>query len=214
MIDKIPKISFILPTWNRAHYLADCLLSLQAQTLDDIEIIVIDDGSTDSTDMLCGYIHQNDKRVKYHYIKHRGCGYARNYGNSLATGEIIATADSDDVYHPSRATITYNYFQRNPEVDAFYGGYLQCDFWLQPQRRHIVEMAEEGHEDRFVHTMSAFRRKVFDKIKYPENREYDVDTGMIEDLIKKGYAIGITNKMLGKIRYSGEGLTAKRLKKC
>ena len=200
----------MLPTWNRAHYLADSIASLQIQTLKDIEIIIIDDGSTDSTDMLCSFIHQKDKRVKYYYTKHRGCGYARNYGNSFAKGEIIATADSDDVYHPSRARITYNFLKKQPEVDAFYGSYLLCDFWLQPQRRHLVEMAEKGHEDRFVHTMSAFRRKVFDKIKYPEDREYDVDTKMIEDLIKEKFKIGITNRFLGKVRYSQSGLTAKR----
>lgn len=88
------KVSLIVPVYNSEKYLKKCLNSLVDQTLKDIEIIVINDGSKDNSE---GIIKEfNDKRIKYISRENKGVGKTRNEGIELATAEYIAFVDSDD----------------------------------------------------------------------------------------------------------------------
>ena len=92
------KVSVILPVYNASDYLHQCMDSIVGQTLKDIEIICVDDGSTDnSLDILKEY-EQKDKRVKVIQQKNAGAGAARNNGLSIATGEYLSFLDSDDFF--------------------------------------------------------------------------------------------------------------------
>lgn len=92
----MPKISVIIPVYNAEKYLSQCLESLINQTFKDIEIICINDGSTDaSLEILNKYAAQNDK-IKVINQKNRGISSARNIGIERATGEYISFVDSDD----------------------------------------------------------------------------------------------------------------------
>ena len=92
---KMPKVSIILPCYNVGEYIGRCLDSLMKQTLTDIEIICVDDKSTDNTvDVIKSY---SDKRIKL--IQHKtnmGVGSARNDGFKIATGEYVGFVDPDD----------------------------------------------------------------------------------------------------------------------
>lgn len=91
----MPKVSVIVPFYNAKIYLKKCLDSLLNQTLKDIEIILVNDGSTDgSEDIVKEYLH--DKRLKLVNKENGGQGSARNFGLSLATGKYICFLDSDD----------------------------------------------------------------------------------------------------------------------
>jgi len=91
------KISVIIPVYNTEKYLKECLESIINQTLTDIEIICINDGSTDnSLDILNSYAN-SDKRIKVFSQKNQGQGTARNYGMKIATGDYIHFMDSDDI---------------------------------------------------------------------------------------------------------------------
>ena len=91
------KISIILPVYNVEEYLPKCLESLGAQTLDDIEIIAINDGSTDrSGEILDDFRRTCKKKVILRTITNHGVSYARNLGASLAGGEYLWFVDSDD----------------------------------------------------------------------------------------------------------------------
>ena len=93
----MPKVSIIVPVYNEEKYLSTCLESLVKQTLDDIEIITIDDNSTDnSLNILLDYAWKYPNIKVYHNEKNIGQGASRNRGLSLATGEYIGFADSDD----------------------------------------------------------------------------------------------------------------------
>lgn len=91
-----PKVSIIVPVYNVEKYLDRCMDSLLNQTLKDIEIILVDDGSPDNCPQMCDEYAQKDCRVKVIHKENAGLGYARNSGIEVATGEYIAFVDSDD----------------------------------------------------------------------------------------------------------------------
>lgn len=94
-------ISVVIPCYNRRDKLPACLLSVLGQSYPHIEVIVVDDASTDGTQELFENIP--DPRVKYfRYEQNRGACYARNYGAERATGELLAFQDSDDTWHAEK----------------------------------------------------------------------------------------------------------------
>lgn len=96
-----PKVSIIVPVYNTERYLARCISSLQAQTLQDIEILLIDDGSKEECAALCDQFAQEDTRIKVLHKQNGGLGFARNSGLDLATGEYVGFVDSDDYIEPA-----------------------------------------------------------------------------------------------------------------
>lgn len=92
----IPKVSVIVPIYNVEKYLDRCMESLLNQTLKDIEIILVDDGSPDNCPKMCDDYAKKDERVKVIHKKNAGLGYARNSGLEIAMGEYVAFVDSDD----------------------------------------------------------------------------------------------------------------------
>lgn len=98
------RISVVIPIWNGAVHLPACLESVVAQTLGDIEILCVDDGSVDhSSDVVCAYARR-DKRIRLISQNHSGAGAARNRALAEATGEYVAFMDADDLY-PSDCTL-------------------------------------------------------------------------------------------------------------
>ena len=88
--------SIVIPIYNSEKYLLDCIQSVQNQTYSDLDIILVDDGSTDSCKSICEKLLINDKRLRYFYKKNGGVSSARNYGLREAKGEYISFIDSDD----------------------------------------------------------------------------------------------------------------------
>ena len=95
-MNKIPKVSIIVPIYNVEKYLDRCVQSLVNQTLNDIEIILVDDGSPDNCPSMCDEYAHKDNRIKVIHKQNAGLGYARNSGLEVATGEYVAFVDSDD----------------------------------------------------------------------------------------------------------------------
>lgn len=93
-------ISVIVPIYNAAQYLPELLKALHAQTEYDLEILLVNDGSTDTSADVCIAAAQNDPRIRYIYQKNAGVSAARNHALSLATGEYIAFLDADDSIDP------------------------------------------------------------------------------------------------------------------
>ena len=91
-----PKVSIIVPVYNAEKYLERCVNSLRNQTLKDIEIILIDDSSTDLSLKMCEQMAKKDSRIKVIHKTNEGAGIARNAALSIATGEYIGFTDSDD----------------------------------------------------------------------------------------------------------------------
>ena len=107
-IDYTPKISVIIPVYNVEEYLRECLDSVVNQTLKEIEIICVDDGSTDNSLEILKEYAQKDKRFTVIAQKNQGSGKARNNAIDNAKGEFIAFMDSDDMY-PNEKTLEHLY---------------------------------------------------------------------------------------------------------
>lgn len=91
-----PKISVIVPVYNTEKYLKRCIASIINQTLDEIEIIIVDDGSKAECALLCDKLSATDSRIKVIHKKNAGPGFARNSGLEVAEGEYVGFVDSDD----------------------------------------------------------------------------------------------------------------------
>jgi glycosyltransferase involved in cell wall biosynthesis len=91
-------VSVILPTYNRRAVLADAIEAVQAQTHSDLELIVVDDGSTDDTEAMMAGVVKDDPRVRYIKQANAGSNAARNAGLDQACGEAVAFMDSDDLW--------------------------------------------------------------------------------------------------------------------
>lgn len=101
-----PLISVIVPVYNAAPYLRECLDSIVAQTVGDIEVICVDDGSTDSSGAICReYAERYPEYFRYIYKENEGQAVARNTGLDAATGSYIAFCDADDTYAPAAMEI-------------------------------------------------------------------------------------------------------------
>lgn len=103
-----PKVSIILPIYNQEKYLAKALNSLQAQTLKDIEIICVNDGSKDKSLEILNEYAQKDERIRIIDQKNQGCGASRNNGLKIAKGDYIAFLDPDDWFEPEALEKLYD----------------------------------------------------------------------------------------------------------
>lgn len=91
-----PDVSVIVPMYNVEEFLDKCISSIVSQTYDNIEILLIDDGSTDNTRNICFEWKERDRRIKYYYQDNQGLGPARHTGINNAKGKYLAFVDSDD----------------------------------------------------------------------------------------------------------------------
>ncbi|WP_143425821.1 glycosyltransferase family 2 protein, partial [Gilliamella sp. wkB171] len=101
MENKIPLVSIIIPVYNSSSFILKTLNSLQKQTYENYEIIIINDGSTDNTNDILEEYNKKNCNVTLYYQKNSGVSVARNKGIELSKGEFITFLDSDDIYLPS-----------------------------------------------------------------------------------------------------------------
>jgi glycosyltransferase involved in cell wall biosynthesis len=113
----VPRISVIIPTYNRRDYLGDAIDSVFQQTCRDVEIIVVDDGSTDGTRER---VAEYGDKVTYLFTANRGVGHARNLGTAHARGEYLTFLDSDDVLYPSMLEVESRVLDLHPDVGLVY----------------------------------------------------------------------------------------------
>jgi glycosyltransferase involved in cell wall biosynthesis len=138
-----PRVSVVIPTFNRAIWLMEALKSVREQSFQDFEIVVADDGSTDGTWERIKQLQGEDPRVRYVRQENRGPSAARNLGISAARGEFIALLDSDDLWLPEKLARQMAAFDADPSAGVVYckfafitesGEPLERD-WPRPQVR-------------------------------------------------------------------------------
>lgn len=115
-------ISVIIPAYNSEKYLADTLHSVLCQNFEQVEVVVVDDGSKDNTRQIVERLQKEDKRIRYFYQDNKGVSVARNLGLENAEGTFITFLDSDDALEPLFLETMYNYIH-SVSGDLFYCGY-------------------------------------------------------------------------------------------
>jgi glycosyltransferase involved in cell wall biosynthesis len=119
-----PQVSVIIPAYNGDRFIAEAVESALNQTYSDLEVIVIDDGSSDrTTQVLQPYL----KQIRYHYQTNQGVAAARNQGLQLAQGEWIAFLDQDDIWLPNKIELQVNCLKTQPQVGIVHSGWQIVD---------------------------------------------------------------------------------------
>lgn len=113
-----PLVSVIIPVYNCDRYLAQAIESVLNQTYQPLEIIVIDDGSTDNSAEVAKHF---DSSVRYYYQTQSGAATARNYGTELAKGNFFAFLDADDFWVKDKLTLQMQVFASEPDIDMVFG---------------------------------------------------------------------------------------------
>lgn len=139
------KVSVIIPTFNAGHFIAESVQSVLAQSMGDLEVIIVDDGSTDDTqDVL---VSLRDPRIKIlRFSSNQGIGMSRNEGLRAAKGEFIAFNDADDRWLPDKLEKQVGIMENEPEVGAIFtdfvrfsatGGYADSQFTFYPELARV-----------------------------------------------------------------------------
>jgi len=107
-------VSIITPVYNSEKYLVDNISSVLAQTYKNWELILVDDCSSDTSEIICESFEKNDSRIKYYRLaKNSGAGIARNKAIEMANGKFIAFLDSDDTWYPKKLEKQLNFMKEN-----------------------------------------------------------------------------------------------------
>lgn len=192
------RVSVIVPAYNLEGYIAECITSIQNQTYQDLQIIIVDDGSTDTTFHICHEIAKKDKRISLYRINHGGAAAARNTGLTHVEGDCIFWVDGDDTIHPQALEkLTHMMIETNADISKI----------------ELTEKAMSSHEDLTVYKKQEYIRKVltdeiksymagtlfkkelFDGIRFPEGMMVE-DYAVYPEVINKSEIIAATNKNL------------------
>lgn len=190
------KVSIIVPVYNVELYIDKCLESLINQSMKDIEIILIDDGSTDNSGKICDSYAIKDKKVKVIHKNNRGLSNSRNCGLDIAKGEYISFVDSDDFIHPQMIEILYKTIISNN------GDIVICDFQRIYENNNIkfkqykteqnikiynnIEALNELYSKNVVKFVIAwnklYKRELFINLRYREKKFHE-DEFIIHELL-------------------------------
>lgn len=165
------KVSVIVPAYNTKDYMEECLDSILNQTIDEIEILVVDDGSTDgTTDIIKEYEKKYPEKIKAFYKPNGGQAEARNVGLSHATGEYLGFVDSDDWIDPEM------YLEMYDKAKSENADIVICDTTDHYADRQVYHHASQ-FEDKFSVTPSAcnkiFRREFVGNMIFPVGIWYE-----------------------------------------
>lgn len=117
-------ISVIVPIYNSSKHLSECIQSILSQSYNNLEIILIDDGSTDSSLEICNIFAKKDIRIKVYSLKNGGVSAARNYGLTISKGVYISFVDSDDMIDKDMYVSMISAFDENQEIGCAFCNYV------------------------------------------------------------------------------------------
>lgn len=165
-------ISLVIPIYNTKAYLKDCLDSVLAQTERDVQVVLVDDGSTDGSAAIAQEYARQDTRVEYYHQQHAGQSAARNLGLTYAKGEYIAFVDADDTIDPDWCQ---KHLDAISGVDYVQSGYTRSGRHLAPATNHQFTSP----------CMRLYRRQAIDGMRFIEGMIYE-DVIWSVDLWRRG----------------------------
>jgi glycosyltransferase involved in cell wall biosynthesis len=173
------KVSVIIPTYNRAGYLREALVSIAQQSMAPWEVIVVDDGSTDDTRQV---VEAAPVPIRYYQQDHQGVAAARNLGLDAATGDLIAWLDSDDLWEVDFLATVVGELASDEDLDGVYTGMTMIDAGGQRlQTKTRTEPPEKLYEAMIRGNFLATPSVVVRKMCYDEVGHFDPELRMSED---------------------------------
>jgi len=198
----MPKISFVLPVYNRVAWIGETLQSLLSQTVDDYEIVIVDDFSMDgTTNFLINWTQHYPKVKLILNGENMGAGKSRNIGIEAASAPIIASCDSDDLYADEHGEIILKHFEKNPTSEMVNFPYQRIGYMNEPLEDfpgevfNHEEFLKSGGINYFCNPNCAFKKEVAlaiggyePEITEGEDRKTD-DVQFITKWVKAGHKI-------------------------
>ena len=220
------QISIIIPVYNVEQYLADCIKSVQSQAYQNIEIILVDDGSTDQSGSMCDAYAKQDDRIKVIHQPNQGLSAARNTGFAASTGAYIVFVDSDDMISPIYTQTLYDMINHH-HADIAACEYTQNEEELDIQdilnhdKAYKIDaptMLRQWHGKRKrVETVAwnkLYKREILESLSpeiFPEGKTHeDVYTSHL--FVEKASVIAITDRKLYYYRKRDNSISRKRTK--
>lgn len=211
----MPLISFVIPVYNKQAHIANCINSVLNQSIEDIEIICVNDCSTDESLDILYYYRDKDSRIKLiDLVANQGRSNARNIGNKKASASIICVQDADDISYPDRAKLTLDAFKKG--IDVLYGGF---DHVFSNTKCRVL--ASELDWDKnlstlfnyICHSTMAYKKDKVLKIEYSNGDWSDMgieDWKLQYDFYKKGYKFGFIREPILKYEMSSNSISLNR----
>ncbi|HXG37562.1 MAG TPA: glycosyltransferase [Bacteroidota bacterium] len=185
-----PLVSIILCTYNRAHLVKRAIASVLVQTYRNWELIIIDDGSTDSTESVIFPLVKSDTRIVYLRHPNKGLAASRNVGMKLAHGEFITFLDSDDEYREDHLATRVTIMSKRPSVALLYGGIE----YVGPEEKLYVPDARRP--DKKIHLSKCYasgtffaRTATFRMLRGFRDIPFAEDFDFIQRLRKRGFTV-------------------------
>ena len=204
-------ISVIVPVYNVEHYLERCLESITNQTYRNLEILIINDGSTDGSLEICQKYSEIDSRIIIITQENQGCSVARNLGLSMATGDFISFVDSDDYLDPTMLEELYLLLKRyGADISMCSFKYVNTgDIDYERPISSVVDGVLSGHAILTEHMFSCrstqiywtvvwnklYKRCVFDGVEFPADYSMQ-DLYIMPMIMDKCETIACTSKKL------------------
>ncbi|MBS4179143.1 glycosyltransferase family 2 protein [Lederbergia citrea] len=199
-----PGISVIVPVYNMRKFLHKCVDSILSQTFSDIEVILVNDGSTDESGIICDQYAKWDIRVKVLHKENGGLSSARNAGLKIAKGEYIGFVDSDDYIDINMYKDLYGLCKEtNSDIAVCrFGREVSGNLVAEVQQKMVKEMDNleamrqlfRGELYRFSVCNKLFRNRCFDNIVFPEERIHE-DLSTTYKLFSNANKIVFTNEV-------------------
>jgi glycosyltransferase involved in cell wall biosynthesis len=167
----MPQFSFIIPVYNTEKYLRKCLNSLLEQTYDDYEIIVINDGSTDNSQLIIDEYKQKSRKIKGYVKANSGVSDTRNYGVKKAKGEYILFVDSDDYVDIRLLERVRNIILRDGNIDLIKFNFAYVTNDLITSETDNINIRKQSGKEAFVDLVNS--KHPFDMVwLYAYNKEF------------------------------------------
>ena len=198
-------VSVIIPAYNAEQYVGFCLDTVIAQTHKNLEIIVVDDGSTDNTGKICDEYANKDSRIKVIHQENKGLSSARNAALNIMTGEYIAFIDSDDFISKDCIEKLLNLcIENNSQIAACHAFDVKQRTFKESDKEHTIQtltsqklLSNIGVLDSYYDTVISklFHSSLFSEIVFPAGLIHE-DSYIILDLIEKAKKISFTTEHL------------------
>ena len=224
------RISIIVPVYNVETYLRECLDSLIHQTYKNIEIILINDGSTDNSGKICDEYGRNDTRIKVFHIKNSGPSVARNYGLTKVTGEYIMFVDADDWIESREVEICYNTI-RNEDCDVILFNLCKFNDTCRKECRTFGEGIKRfsGRGIKYLEDVLVipekklattnvsligsvckfYKKCITEGCYFPENVDYGEDTCFMAQILEKAHKVTYIDNVFYYYRTLSDSLAHK-----
>lgn len=169
-----PLVSVVIPVYNISEYVTKCLQSVLSQSYTDLEVIVVDDGSTDDSGKICDKVALKDSRVKVYHRKNGGLSSARNFGISKARGKYVALIDGDDFVRWDFVEAMVNVAEKSGAEVTICGfdEFVPEEKVLSGKEAAIKLLVEQENME-IVAWNKLYLRELFDEIKYPVGEKHE-----------------------------------------